>query len=586
MLKRKNLKKTLVVTGLLAPLLSFASAPIYLWDNQEGFISGQSCEIVPSDTNPFRVSQYYSNKGTKKDTENLRNFNGVHQSHLINYSLVKITNKKRKHSAMPIEVIGVNKRTKARVNRWSSERGDRGYLHNNSLRPSEDFVFEINLTDEQVKQVNQDSQRIDPKENSYLRIASGASYFRAICDNSEEREYLLFRVYQKSQNDKAIIYAGVSAEETALFSDLQTYGKVESMSFLAEVGKETPLVVVEVDSLVVTAPPSVEQDLVTLEKSNHSLNNIVAEATQLEKENGVDEEELKESKEEEGDNIPALENVPRPRLRPKNLNRVSLQNIVCTDGAPLNVRDETLDKILFKAKIGEKVSLFQSFDGENTVERVISGKKYIFNKVEFKDRESTDQRVGYVATSFIKSEGDCEALKEIPSLRLHPATTITGLDDKKCCDFPTAAKPTHSYTSGMRRFGAGRSGGRLHAACDLYRYKNEPIRSVAPGKVIRNLYKFYQGTYALEVRHSGGFVVRYGEMTSKRYVSGGETVNMGQRIGNMGVVNSGCCRPMLHFELYKGTKKGSLSGGGPGYRRRSDLMDPTQYLLKWQDKVF
>lgn len=582
--------------ALVGPVASFASAPIYLWDNQEGFIAGRSCEIKPSDRNPFRVSQYYSSRGGMKDTENLRNYSGVHQSHLVNFSLVKITDKKRKHNASPIEVIGVNKRTDARVNRWSSERGDRGYLHNNSLRPSEDFVFEVGLNKDQLKTLNEEGVSLDHEKETFLRVASGASYFRAVCDNTEEREYILFRVYQKDQNEKAIFYAGVSAEETALFSSLRTFGKVESMSFLKEVGNEAPLVAVEPDSLVVTSPPSVEQDLVSLSESNQSLEDLAEAAAMLEDEGEAKNEEMdevqvdsdaEESKEESDDSsdlAPVYSVVPKPR--PANLGQVSLQNIVCTGGDQLNVRDETLDKVLFKAKVGEKITLFQSFNGENTVERVVNGKKHVFKKVEFKERESSDQRIGYIASSFIKTEGTCPILKEVPSLRLNPPKDISGLDDSECCDFPTAAKPTHSYTSGMRRFSAGRSGGRLHAACDLYRYRNEPIRAVAPGKVIRNLYYFYQGTYALEVRHSGGFVVRYGEMTNKRYVSKNAQVRMGQRIGNMGVVNSGCCRPMLHFELYKGNKTGSLSTGRGRHRRRSDLMDPTPYLLKWQDKVF
>ena len=134
--------------------------------------------------------------------------------------------------------------------------------------------------------------------------------------------------------------------------------------------------------------------------------------------------------------------------------------------------------------------------------------------------------------------------------------------------------------------GAGR-GGRLHAACDLYRFKNEPIMAVAPGTVLRPIYPFYQGTFALEVRHSGGFVVRYGEITGKvaAGIRSGAPVSMGQVVGYMGKVNSGCCNPMLHFELYSGSRTGALNGGGK-FRRRADLLDPTQYLRRWQETQF
>jgi hypothetical protein len=43
---------------------------------------------------------------------------------------------------------------------------------------------------------------------------------------------------------------------------------------------------------------------------------------------------------------------------------------------------------------------------------------------------------------------------------------------------------------------------------------------------------------------------------------------------------------MLHFELYSGEKTGALKSKTGKYKRRSDLMNPTPYLLKWQEKVF
>ena len=46
---------------------------------------------------------------------------------------------------------------------------------------------------------------------------------------------------------------------------------------------------------------------------------------------------------------------------------------------------------------------------------------------------------------------------------------------------------------------------------------------------------------------------------------------------------------MLHFELYSGEKTGSLtdrSSKATKYQRRRDLMNPTPYLLKWEDGKF
>lgn len=96
---------------------------------------------------------------------------------------------------------------------------------------------------------------------------------------------------------------------------------------------------------------------------------------------------------------------------------------------------------------------------------------------------------------------------------------------------------------------------------------------------------FYQGTFAVVVRHAGGFVVRYGEISAQvaRGIRAGQQVAMGQTIGK--IKKTRCCRPMLHFELYAGTRSGALSGGGK-FRRRSDLINPTQHVLRWERKTF
>ena len=94
--------------------------------------------------------------------------------------------------------------------------------------------------------------------------------------------------------------------------------------------------------------------------------------------------------------------------------------------------------------------------------------------------------------------------------------------------------------------------------------------------------------------HAGGFVVRYGEVTGKspEGLMKGSNLLGGDRVGYMGQVNNGCCEPMLHFELFIGTLKGPLSQDGVNpvdgkrYNRRNDLLNPTPYLLKWQNEQF
>ncbi len=554
-----------VLTLSIAPVMS---APLIIWDNQEGMKFGYGCEIKATDKVPFHTSQYFGNQ--RLATENLRNFNGVKQSHLINFSIVKerISATKRNHTG--IEVTGVNQRTNAKNNRWFSKRGDQGYLNNNSLRPLEDFVFEVSLKEDLYdNRIKNHLRELKPEEKVYLRVASGETYYQAKCPGQTDRHYTIFRAYQKHFNEETLYYLGVSTEETKVLANIRTYGKVESKSFLAEVGNE-PRLAVDAESLrqAIDADPKIEEELDAIEAAVQKAQELANEAS-IEKENTVNEGPVKEEV--------LVEDV---------VANTTLDQVVCIGTRFLNVRNRELDEVLFKARNGERIKVFQSWSGDDTQEAMINGTNYNFKRVEFGERESADQKVGFVASAFIKNADDCPYLNGRNSPRLNPVDTISGLDDPNCCDFPTAAKPTHSYTSGMRKFSHNRSGGRLHAACDLYRYKNEPIRSVAPGKVLRDLYEFYEGTFALEVRHSGGFVVRYGEMTGKVLQRRNSIVNMGESVGKMGKVNSGCCRPMLHFELYSGEKSGPLKSKTGRYKRRSDLMNPTPYLLKWQEKVF
>lgn len=565
--------KTKGVLGVLSLALSVSSfaTPHMLWDNQEGLISAQNCSISELKEINLRASRF-SGRGNQA-TENLRNYNGVRQSHLVNSSIVKIIEGKAKRNYKKVEIIGVNSNTSARVNRWFSERGDSGYLYHESILPMEDFVFKISKDHKAFSSnVVKENISLNANEDVYLRIAADSSYYKLDCEGKESRDYIIFRGYQESTSDEPLFLLGVSEQETSLLSDIHSIGKLQAKSIIADVGNE------DIFSVGALADNTTSEELV--------VQTDVADDIQ-EQEIAIQE---KESEVVQAEEVAAPEISVTPQARPDDLvanATSSLQQVVCIGTSTLNVRDESLDNVLFKAKLGEEVKVFQSWDGEE-LSKVIGGVTYQFLKVQFSSREEEDEKVGYVASSFIKSESDCRYLENGQVVR-NALTQITGIDDTKCCDFPTMEKPTHSYTSGMRRFGSNRSSGkRKHAACDLYRYKNEPIKSIAPGVVVRDLYYFYQGTYALEVKHSGGFIARYGEMTSYKpmNVRKGRVVTMGQRIGRMGKVNSNCCRPMLHFELYKGNASGSLSTSSGKYRRRSDLMNPTTYLKKWESEVF
>lgn len=146
--------------------------------------------------------------------------------------------------------------------------------------------------------------------------------------------------------------------------------------------------------------------------------------------------------------------------------------------------------------------------------------------------------------------------------------------------FPLRARPTISYQTGVASFGARRSGGRRkHAACDLYAPAGTEILAIEDGTIIQGPYYFYDGTYALEVRHDSGYIVRYSEIRKKvpRGITAGARVSQGQVIAYIGFLIE-LKLSMLHFEMYDGSKTGPLTQSGNIFRRRSDLVDPTPFL--------
>ena len=144
--------------------------------------------------------------------------------------------------------------------------------------------------------------------------------------------------------------------------------------------------------------------------------------------------------------------------------------------------------------------------------------------------------------------------------------------------FPLRKKPELDYHTGGRKFGADRTGGRKHAGCDLIAPQGTEILAMANGEIIRGPYYFYEGTYALEIRHANGMIVRYGEISQKVPIGikEGTRVSQGQVIARVGRLNSGS--HMLHLEMYKGAEQGPLTQSGNSYKRRSDLVDPTSHL--------
>ncbi|MFO0553383.1 MAG: peptidoglycan DD-metalloendopeptidase family protein [Polyangiaceae bacterium] len=135
---------------------------------------------------------------------------------------------------------------------------------------------------------------------------------------------------------------------------------------------------------------------------------------------------------------------------------------------------------------------------------------------------------------------------------------------------------------GARWFGASR-GYRKHAGCDLLAPVGSQIYAVADGVLAIGQRFFYSSkkkkrpVWAVVLQH-GSFLVRYGEIVPHSYI-GGKTVKKGQPIAKVGQMDDSS---MIHFEMYRdGSNWSNLWDDYSPFRRRKDLMDPTQYLDEW-----
>jgi murein DD-endopeptidase MepM/ murein hydrolase activator NlpD len=137
-----------------------------------------------------------------------------------------------------------------------------------------------------------------------------------------------------------------------------------------------------------------------------------------------------------------------------------------------------------------------------------------------------------------------------------------------------------------RRFLAKRAtGGRAHAAVDLYARFNDPVVACEDGTIVA-FYPFCCGraktSWALLVEHPG-VVVNYGEVApdslAKAGLKKGSQVQAGQIIASVGRNPKGSS--MLHFETWV---KGTTSNRQwiVGRPRPAGLLNPTKYLLALQ----
>ncbi len=264
--------------------------------------------------------------------------------------------------------------------------------------------------------------------------------------------------------------------------------------------------------------------------------------------------------------------------------------IVCVNSSNLNVRDDSLGKVLFQIGNHAPAKVFQEWSQEK-YRKVISGQTYYFIKVQFPSRPFGSD-MGWVAENYIKAKSQCSSFREGVSL------VDKGTQEAKSENsggalgyiFPTRSRPMQSYKSGGRAFGAGRNEGRRqHAGVDICRNLGDEVRAVADGVVIQGPYHFYNNTAAIEVRKADGAILLYGEIMQGRNagVGPGAIVKKGQTIGFVGDTG-GESPPMLHLEMYTGRGQGPLTNrqSGGSFQRRSDLANPTVQVSTWERNTF
>ncbi len=189
---------------------------------------------------------------------------------------------------------------------------------------------------------------------------------------------------------------------------------------------------------------------------------------------------------------------------------------------------------------------------------------------------------GFNSDRILEADDDESDLGSAPVIQATASNHgANGLLAQNCCGFPVTNRPT-SFLSGIGKFGARRKGGRRHGGADLYGKDGQAVLAVATGVVVRPPYYFKARTLGLDIRHTGGFIIRYGEISGRSFgLATDSKILKGQKIGEMKYV-PGAPQAMLHFELYKGNVSGKLTEPGTPYRRRSDLINPEPYLIHWE----
>ena len=601
-MKRFPIELLSIATALIVHPAFARAESKYIWTNAKGVVSAADCKIGSSAQTALQISQHVS--GDIEQAENLRTLKGKTSIAVVDGSLVKMIPATKDNGRKFVQVIGATKAPKSLPSTLKpAARLSQGYLPNESLKDVGDYVLELKAGTPKLA-----LDKSHPKlQGTFWQAATvHDNYLTYVCGQGPAKKvYLVFDVFVR-ESKTPVARVGVNSDETQIFRSIQTYTGDQAEQVIAanEPTAKKPATQPSVTASVSTATKPVLQPSATpapkpapktvskpiskpptpIANSPSAPKPVLPTPTPWASPTPVPPGPGEKT---------AAQTTAQPSVPVITGN---LEYLVCIADGSVSVRDQKLEKVLFTAKKNSEAKPMQSFGNEKQT-KIIDGKSHTFIKVMFPAQKGSE-KIGWVASELIKAKSDCAsapktkadtAANDDEDAQTSGVMTITGLTDKNCCEFPLTARPTTSYRSGMRRFGAGRSGGRrIHAACDLYRDDGDKVVAVASGRVIMPKYYFYQGVFAIEVRHAGGFVVRYGEVLGDNApgIHMGAEVKAGQTVGYVGTVNSGCCSPMLHFELYSGEGRGSLTQHINGYSRREDLLNPTEYLSKWEQKKF
>jgi murein DD-endopeptidase MepM/ murein hydrolase activator NlpD len=531
--------------GALLPLSSFASSPIrYLWNDTTGFTSAAHCQVQNNIQSNFYVSQV-PNEGMNSSVK--MKGAGFFSPSLLDRSVVASRTAPGLAAKALVRVLSVPQNAR-RKGFNIAKPSEEGTIDANVLQEVGNFIIEVLELPSIASPVKQPlnargtfwQTSVDDKEH-YVVLSCP--------EGSLNVTYLAFDVYNKSSISPSA-QVGLRVDQVSIFSNINVYTPDEANQMLSPVGEKLDAA----DSKKSAQGPS----LVSPAKVG-TAPIAIPSVTPGEKSGATSDT---------ASGVPVVTG--------------KLEYIVCTEEDSVDVLDTELKKNLFEGDQFEVIIPSQSWNDKQNA-------SYI--EVQFPSRKSAPTS-GWVSKSVVKLKSECLELtsnEDKPENDNNLDMTGIVLNTKDCCKFPTIKRSTESYAAGKLQFRARRRGGRrLHAGCDLYRRHGETAVAVASGVVIRGLYYFYQGVFALEIKHPN-FVARYGEILGRQApgVSKGRVVKGGQEIGKVGTVSSRCCAPMLHFEMYKGTTSGALTRyRRPPYDRRSDLMNPTDYLRKWEKAQF